>query len=244
MGLQGYSSPTPHHVLFSVDPDLLAGFRFVREAMFNDDIVELAGRYNGKDEVCFAAPQAVFAEVQRRWPVLLSTEDSVLVLGTPQSLNRRPAKLVFLRDAMYQGNAYVRDAEIDMGMFMSVTAAEAHAAGDFTHDPESSLFWICKKNPSDCKAEDEHRALTEVLIDAAAMIGHVRQQSSLSVLDISVDWCHVGGPMQYLDAQKLLCGAGSVYDRLFNVLVGRRREDGTIIDKKNICYLVPKGVKA
>lgn len=246
MGLQGYSSPTPHHVIFAVECGLIGNFRFMLDGMF-PDVVELRGRYNGQDEVCFAAAQPVFDEIMRRWPMLFANEDSVLILGTPQSMNRRPAKLRFLRDAMYKGNAYVRDAEIDMGMFMSVTGKEAHAAGDFTQDPERGLFWVCRKNPSDSVAEDEHRALTEVMVDLLRLLGgmvtadNATQIRYIQQLGRCTDY---SGVLQWQAYSNLVIGHNSAYDRVHDMCIGRRREDGTIIDKKNIYYLVPKGVKA
>ena len=241
MGLQGYSTPTPQHVVFAVECGLIGNFRFMLAGMF-PDVVELRGRYNGIDEVCFSATQPMFDEIMRRWPMLFVNEDSVLILGTPQSMNRRPAKLRFLRDAMYQGNAYVKGAEIDMGTFMSVTAQEAHENGDFTHDPNRGLFWVCRNNPSDSVAEDEHRALTEVMVDALKLLGHMQDSADDTRVSYYTDDGD-SGVVQWEEYSRRMIGHNAAYGHLHDKCIGRRRQDGTVIDKKNIYHLVPKGVR-
>lgn len=71
MGLQGYSTPTPHTVVFSTNyPDIL---KAIKAAGLAEHIVEGRGRYRGKEEVEYFCDKPVFDELIRRWPGLLQS---------------------------------------------------------------------------------------------------------------------------------------------------------------------------
>jgi hypothetical protein len=150
MGLQGYSTPTPHTVIFSTtSPGLLAALVVDAFPTMFESIVSLRGSYKGQEEDSYALPKPVFDELARRWPYIVTDQESFLVLGTPRSMNRRPAHLVYTDGR----------PDEDIGMFYSVSKAVAMQHEAWTHNPATGDYWICEVDPPDSIGTAKERAL-------------------------------------------------------------------------------------
>lgn len=255
MGLQGYSVPTEPTIVFSIRQELVHAFEQVISAMFDAEITLLVGVYNGKEEYSYAAPEAVFHELQRRWPMLFEMEETVLRLGAPKSQNKRPASLIFLKEAEYCGNMYPAGYDLCIGYWVS-SHEDGIRGRDYTRTRYEYFggidigfkYWVIEKNPSDCVEEDKHREHTELLIDQLALMSHVFYAHDESRLRIAPPWPDPHADpvtVQYGEACRMLTGKSSqkLYDTLFDTLVGRRRVDGTVLTRRSLYAIKPRGVK-
>lgn len=153
MGLQGYSTPTPHTAVFSTNyPDIL---KAIKAAGLAEHIMEGRGRYRGKEEVSYCCDKPVFDELIRRWPGLVAEQESILLLGTPKHCNWRPASLKYI-------NGNKRGMTEDIGMWIEVSTEELPDS-----NVDYSLFggrtYVVKKNPPIDREEEKHREYTELL---------------------------------------------------------------------------------
>lgn len=164
MGLQGYSTPTPHTVVFSTNyPDIL---KAIKDAGLAEHIMEGAGRYRGVCEVSYCCDKPVYDELIRRWPGLVAEQESILLLGTPKHCNWRPASLKYI-------NGNKRGTTEDIGMWIEVSADEVRNISVDYSLFEGRIF-IVKKNPSIDSEEEKHREYTELLKRAfAPRLGHM-----------------------------------------------------------------------
>jgi hypothetical protein len=118
-GVQGYSSPTPDHVIFSMS-DVVYDVVCTSQAwsdLVSEHMTVGYGSWNGQQELSLCLPKPVFDEMYRRWPFLLHDQEAVLQLGTPEAQNWRPAVLVYLKSG---------ETEF-IGTWLEVTAATARA---------------------------------------------------------------------------------------------------------------------
>lgn len=148
-GVHGYSSPCPDHVIFSVD-DGMYGILSQSEAWAGLVAAHMEvgiGCWQGKEETCFALPKEVFDEMYRRWPWIMHEQECVLVLGTPESQNWRPAKLLWLDYG---------DVE-DAGTWIEVTEAEARAQDGWSCF--NGHWFTCLDDPPDSVGTSEERVL-------------------------------------------------------------------------------------
>lgn len=169
MGLQGYSTPTPHTVVFSTNyPDIL---KAIKAAGLAEHIVEGRGRYRGKEEVAYFCDKPVFDELIRRWPGLVAEQESILLLGTPKHCNWRPATLKYI-------NGNLRGMTEDIGMFLEVSQDE-FAGSTEDYSVFNGRVFVVKKNPPIDREEEKHREYTELLkraFVAPAMAGALLAQ--------------------------------------------------------------------
>lgn len=148
-GVHGYSSPCPDHVIFSVDEGMY-GILSQSEAwagLVAEHLEIGIGCYNGKQETALCLPQAIFDEMHRRWPCIMHDQESILVLGTPESQNWRPAKLVWLNNS----------GERDLGTWLEVTEEQATLLGDWSCF--NGHWFICDEDPADSVGTAEERIL-------------------------------------------------------------------------------------
>ena len=163
-GIQGYSTPTPEHVLFSVSEKHLDFFTMVMQAVLpTGSVIELLGAYKGKAEPSFCVTRAVFDDIHSTWAFLFEDQESVLVLGTPQARNWRPATLVYLH----------RNIKVDLGMWRSATREEAVAARNYTHDVKRNLYWICEVDPPANEWERQERAKKAAVEKAVSFLNRL-----------------------------------------------------------------------
>jgi hypothetical protein len=156
-GVQGYSSPTPDAVVFSMNESMY-------EILCNSDawcglVAEHLsigeGCYEGKQEQAFSLPKSVFDEMNRRWPWILHDQHSVLILGTPGSQNWRPARLLFLQASGWPGG------EEDLGTWHEVTRAQAVYNGSWSHF--NGHWFICEHEPAEDAETVKERLIEEKL---------------------------------------------------------------------------------
>lgn len=255
MGLQGYSVPTEPTIVFSIRQELVHAFEQVIKSMCDAEITLLVGVYKGQEEYSYAAPEAVFHELQRRWPMLFEMEETVLRLGTPKSQNKRPASLIFLKEAEYEGHTYPVGYDLGIGYWVS-SYKDGVRGRDYTRTRTKCVrggtsqydYWVIQKNPADCVEEEKHREHTEMLIDQLSLMAHVLSVNDESRLRIAAPWPDPHAEpvtVQYGEACRMLTGKSSqkLYDTLFDTLVGRRRVDGTVLTKRNLYAIKPRDVQ-
>lgn len=136
-GLQGYSSPTPKHVFFSLTPEFEEWFEVVRKVVLRGDVQRFWGCYKGVNEVSYCAPEPVFWTIMRTWPAMFADQESVLILGTPAARNWRSAELLMLKTG----------ERVDIGTWRSATRDEAVKQDAYTYCPDRNLYWICEVDP-------------------------------------------------------------------------------------------------
>lgn len=158
MGLQGYSTPTPHTVVFSTNyPDIL---KAIKAAGLAEHIMEGRGRYRGKEEVSYCCDKPVYDELIRRWPGLVAEQESILLLGTPKHCNWRPASLKYI-------NGNLRGLIEDIGLWIEVANDEVRDSR-VDYSVFNGKWFIVKKNPPIDYEEEKHREYTELLKRAFA----------------------------------------------------------------------------
>ena len=148
-GIQGYSIPCPDHVVFSVDEGMY-GIVSQSEAWAGLVAEHLSiglGCYNGKQETALCLPKDVFDEMYRRWPWIMHDQECVLVLGTPESQNWRPAELLYLTSG----------CAVDAGTWLEVTEAQARAQDGWSFF--NGHWFICDDDPADSVGTAEERVL-------------------------------------------------------------------------------------
>lgn len=138
-GVHGYSSPCPNHIVFSTSA-FLSQYMPTNAALRDliaDHIIYGNGSYNGKAEHSYALPEAVFNEFVRRFPMFLAGQESILILGSPQARNWRPARLQYI-----DGSGR---PDVDLGVWRSVTEEDAkkHDNWSFFNDH----YFICEVDP-------------------------------------------------------------------------------------------------
>ena len=148
-GVHGYSSPCPDHVVFSVDEgmyDILSQSE-AWAGLVAEHLEIGVGCYNGKQETALCLPKEVFDEMYRRWPWIMHDQESVLVLGTPESQNWRPATLVFTDGS----------TTVDLGTWLEVTEAEARTCDGWSCF--NGHWFACQDDPADSVGTAEERLL-------------------------------------------------------------------------------------
>jgi len=92
-------------------------------------IKELLGSYKGQQERSFIASIQDWAFI-RSWVL---DEESVLLLGARDKLNRRKATLHYVST----------EEEVDLGRFESTTEADALSREAWTYDPQQCTYFVC-----------------------------------------------------------------------------------------------------
>ncbi len=137
-GVHGYSSPCPNHVVFSTEECIQTFMRIdAVRLLIADYLIVGNGCYKGELEFAYALPEAVFYEMQRRFPFITRGQESILLLGSPQARNWRPATLKYI-DGSGRDN-------VDLGVWRSVTHEDA-----MKHDNWSFFnghYFICEVDP-------------------------------------------------------------------------------------------------
>ena len=165
-GLQGYSSPTPNHVLFSVSSryaDWFADMVKIAQVECFEDVHRFWGCYKGVHEASYCVTEKVFWSMFRTWPFIFSDQESVLILGTPQARNWRKARLLMLKTREY----------VDVGTWRSATREEATRQKNYTYCPERNLYWVCEENPPCNQFEREQREKQRVLKELIEVVRNV-----------------------------------------------------------------------
>lgn len=182
-GVHGYSSPCPDHVIFSVDEGMY-GILSQSEAwagLVAEHLEVGIGCWKGKEETCFALPQEVFDEMLRRWPWIMHDQESILVLGTPESQNWRPAKEVSMQhDSGWR--------EEDLGTWIEVTEAEARKQDGWSCF--NGHWFTCLDDPPDSVGTAEERLLEA---KAAAL------DKIMGVMNENYDWNTKSEPQAIAD---------------------------------------------
>lgn len=148
-GVHGYSSPCPDHVVFSVSPDIYSIISQSEAwASLCAEHLEIGeGCWEGVRETSFCLPLEVYEEMNRRWPFIMRDQDIVLVLGTPESQNWRPA-------ALYEPDLNNRS---DFGTWHEVTEEQARASSGWSFF--NGHWFICEDDPADSVGTEEERLL-------------------------------------------------------------------------------------
>jgi len=152
-GIQGYSTRTPKHVLFSVPTEYAQQLIDVcRDKHY--ELGHLRGMWQGKEEHSYSLPRNDFNALTKSFGTrqMFYQEQAYILLGTPTSQNWRPATLCYYDTVDTQ----------DLGMFIEVSAAEAKASDGWTHDPKRNCWWVCKKNAP----RDEYSRQDQLILDA------------------------------------------------------------------------------
>ena len=143
-GVWGHSSElgAKSYYIFAVgDQSLITEKAFMQWCVnSNIDYKSLIGSYNGVTEHSFIVNSDHIVSVAiGGW---LDKQDSILHLGHCDSRDRRPATLFYLADG--KGfNDPIRKPE-SLGVFQSVSRAEAMAQMGWTFDPTLNEYFICK----------------------------------------------------------------------------------------------------
>lgn len=164
-GVHGYSSPCPDHVIFSMREDV---YKLLIECdafwqMVGYDFIEGAGSWNGEEERAFALPQELFNAVVFRWPVIIADQDAILVLGTPQARNWRPATLKYLKSGVTE----------NVGVWRSVTKEDAIVSNSWSFF--NGHYFICEVDPPANMYEAEERK-KQAKLDALDKIMYILRQ--------------------------------------------------------------------
>lgn len=138
-GIWGHSSPigANHYILFAVSDNLimnaaLTGWMKGQGIGYKP----LLGSYKGKTEQSYITS---YENLPKLFAVgWLAGQESVLVLGPCNTLDERPASLMFLNP---EGNAFIKGE--DIGMFRTVSRAKAHAQEAWTYDPSTGEYYVC-----------------------------------------------------------------------------------------------------
>lgn len=176
MGLQGYSSPTEHTVIFSDSSN-----RFVAErvntliadmATMNADLPakRVSGTYKGTIEEGWAVPRSLFDFLRNLIPAFCRDQESVLLLGTPQARNWRPASLWYLNQPL--------KAIEQLGTWMSVAKQVLREDEDYTTD--GVHIWVCRKNPPTSQHDAEQRQIKAALVAAQRYVSNYRTADMLA----------------------------------------------------------------
>jgi hypothetical protein len=129
-GVWGRSRPGTYFI-FCVGDDERIQEAFMTWVYINDIRVKpLAGRYSGKDELSFIASMENY-DLLYGW---FKDQESVLLLLECNGSNHRRAVMRYLPS--YD--------ETPLGWFQQVTKSEAAEAGDFTFDPLTGSYFICR----------------------------------------------------------------------------------------------------
>lgn len=152
-GIQGYSTRTPKHVLFSVPTEHAQSLVDVCHAM-HFELTHLRGMWDGKEEHSYCLPRNEFEKLLQSFSTrqMFLKEQAYILLGTPTSQNWRPATLCY----------YDTVDTHDLGMFIEVPEAEARASAGWTHDPKRNCWWVCKKDAP----RDEYSRQDQIILDA------------------------------------------------------------------------------
>jgi len=139
-GIWGHSSPigANHYVIFAVGDDYitnaaLKGWLFGHGIGFKP----LLGSYKGKTEQSYITN---YENLSHLFAIgVLKGQESILVLGPCNSLDGRPASLMYLNP---EGNALIKRQ--DLGLFRSVSKTAAMAQDGWTYDPSNGGdYYIC-----------------------------------------------------------------------------------------------------
>jgi hypothetical protein len=131
------------------------------------------GVYNGNAEHSYALPIAVYHEFIRRFPTYMAGQESILILGSPQARNWRPAKLQYV-----DGSGR---ADVDLGVWRSTTAEEA-----IKHDSYSYLnnnCFICEIDPPANMHEAEQREVAKKLAALDSILKTLNVHFDTDLLD-------------------------------------------------------------
>lgn len=152
-GVHGYSSPCPNHIVFS-STHLPNHMRIdsVR-LLIADHLIVGRGAYNGQHEEAYSLPDAVFYEMVRRFPFITRGQESILILGSPQARNWRPATLRFI-----DGSGR---ADVDLGVWRSVTEEQAFSNDNWSYF--NGHYFICEIDPPANMYEAEQREVQKKL---------------------------------------------------------------------------------
>jgi len=141
-GIQGYSAPCPDHVVFSVSTHRLNP---VLSVLLSEHGEAGIGSYKGKQESAYVLPKVVFDFFMFTNPSILHGQESVLILGTPEARNWRPATLRYLDGRLPK----------DLGMWIECTEKYALSM------PDWSLFnnrwYVCVHDPIESEGDREER---------------------------------------------------------------------------------------
>lgn len=118
-------------VIFCVGQDIrkVAAFR-IWATSENIGFKSLKGCYNGQTEDSFIVALTDYPKVTP-WT---DGEDSVLVLGSCDARDRRPARLMFNDGSSHH-----------LGLFHSCSREEALKRQSWTYDPTQNTYFICSK---------------------------------------------------------------------------------------------------
>jgi hypothetical protein len=170
-GVHGYSSPCPNHVVFSshICMSLAEAFNF----LLGEHLIVGAGCYKGVQERAYALPEAVFHEMQRRWPHVTADQESILILGSPRARNWRPATLRYI-----DGSGR---ADVDLGIWRSVTYDTARKQENWSFFNGS--YFICEVDPPANMFEAEQREIAKKLAALDSILKTLNVHFDTDLLD-------------------------------------------------------------
>ncbi len=142
-GLQGYSVPTPDHIVFS-DSTVPALALAVSEEIRRMDpdhfhTTRIRGTYkDGNVEDGWIVPERIYQHLQSRFPQFGANQEAVLLLGTPKGNNWRPATMY------YPGSGRMPDY---VGDWMSGTPAKGEDYTEAVWPPQMvGRKWVVRTN--------------------------------------------------------------------------------------------------
>lgn len=165
-GVHGYSSPCPNHIVFSTYDDIQSFMRIdAVRLLIEDHLIVGNGCYKRELELAYALPEAVFYEMQRRFPFITRGQESILLLGCPQARNWRPATLKYI-DGSGRDN-------VDLGVWRSVTYEDAMEHDSWSFFNEN--YFICEVDPPANMHEAQERAKKKKLDALDKIIGVLKE---------------------------------------------------------------------
>jgi hypothetical protein len=167
-------------VIFSVSPDV---YEIIAQSeawagLCAEHMDIGRGCWQGVEEIAFCLPKEVFDEMNRRWPFILHDQEAVLILGTPESQNWRPA--TFWSPSLGQLE--------DAGTWLEVTEEEARASEGWSYF--NGHWFTCQDDPPDSVSTAEERLLEA----KAAAFDRI-----MEVMNASYDWNTKSEPQAIAD---------------------------------------------
>ncbi len=146
-GVCGHSSDLywKEKVVFSIDDWWEKSKPFISRLARHDMWVkELIGHYDGCDQASYVMLADDFFSDE--FPMeFLTNQKSVLHLSTPEKkYNGRPTGTLLFNELYY--TVADKGIENELGKFTHVTQREAIDNGDYTFDPSTASYFICKED--------------------------------------------------------------------------------------------------